>query len=45
MFGNMDKNMKFKPKAGASDNKQSGYKISSAGANIHRYFREIELST
>lgn len=43
--GNMDKNMRFKPKAGASDNKQSGYKIGSVGANIHRYFRETEPST
>lgn len=44
MVGTMDKNMRSKPKAGASDSKQSGYKISSAGANIHRYFRETEPS-
>lgn len=45
MVGNLEKNMRSKPKAGASDSKQSGYKISSAGANIHRYFRETEPST
>lgn len=45
MVGNIEKNMRSKAKAGASDSKQSGYKISSAGANIHWYFRETELST
>ena len=45
MVGNMDKNMRTKPKAGASESKQSGYKISSAGDNIHRYFTEAEPST
>lgn len=45
MVGSMDKNMRTKPKAGASESKQSGYKISSAGDNIHRYFTEAESST
>jgi len=45
MVGSMDKNMRTKPKAGASESKQFGYKMSSAGDNIHRYLTEAESST
>lgn len=45
MVGNTDKNTRTKPKADASESKQSGYKISSAGNNINRYFTEAESST
>ena len=45
MVSSMDKNMKTKPKAGASESKQSGYKISSDGDNIPKYFTEAVCST
>lgn len=41
MVDSMDKNIRTKSKAGASESNQSGYKNSSAGDNIHRYFTEL----
>lgn len=41
MVDSIDKNIRTKSKAGASESNQSGYKNSSAGHNIHRYFTEL----